>query len=285
LPISSGSPIRGIGRVARKASSTAGFADGVSAFTGTLATRIVQLRPRDPESRGIAGRCNGFFETSFMPGRMFTLPADFSVRFIQWLDKRANRRVVRTIRASPADLTGADRAGMLPLPPGPLQLGWRNSIRLGKDYYVRPGTSDDSAGPSAIGRIVDVSADLERVAVRLDGRIVAGHARVWARGRTITDPGHARTARRLREEFRQPRPPDPGNGLARDLADTTSWRIAGLTGSRARASRRRHQGIGSSGAPSPRHRLAAARRLPVASRLESRRQCGISTGPLQARSV
>ena len=50
----------------------------------------------------------------------------------------------------------------------------------------------------------------------------SGHTRVWARGRTITDPGHARTARRLREEFRQPRLPDPGNGLARDLADTTS---------------------------------------------------------------
>ena len=81
LPISSGSPIRLIGRVARKVSSTAGLADWVSAFTGTLATRIVQLRPRDPESGGIAGRRNGFFETSFMPGRMFTSPADFNAQF------------------------------------------------------------------------------------------------------------------------------------------------------------------------------------------------------------
>ena len=50
------------------------LADGVSAFTGTLATRIVQLRPRDPESKGIVERRNGFFETSFMPGRAFTSP-------------------------------------------------------------------------------------------------------------------------------------------------------------------------------------------------------------------
>jgi hypothetical protein len=52
-----------------------------------------------------------------------------------------------------------------------------------------------------------MSADLEQVAVRVDGRLVAGHARVWTRGTTVTDPAHVRTARWLREEFRQPRPP------------------------------------------------------------------------------
>ena len=53
----------GIGRGGR-------LAEGVTAFAGTLATRIVQLRPRDPESKGIVERRNGFFETSFMPGRL-----------------------------------------------------------------------------------------------------------------------------------------------------------------------------------------------------------------------
>ena len=54
------------------------LAEGVAAFTGTLATRIVQRRPRDPESKGIVERHNGFFETSFMPGRAFASPADFN---------------------------------------------------------------------------------------------------------------------------------------------------------------------------------------------------------------
>lgn len=31
---------------------------------------------------------------------------------------------------------------------------------------------------SAVSRMVDVTADLDRVRVRLDGRIIAGHARV-----------------------------------------------------------------------------------------------------------
>jgi hypothetical protein len=49
-------------------------------FTGTLAIRIVQLRPRDPESKGIVERHNAYFETCFMPGRSFVSPGDFNAR-------------------------------------------------------------------------------------------------------------------------------------------------------------------------------------------------------------
>ena len=51
----------GIGRGKR-------HAEGVAAFTGTLATRVHRLRPRDPESKGIVERRNQFFEIPFMPG-------------------------------------------------------------------------------------------------------------------------------------------------------------------------------------------------------------------------
>jgi hypothetical protein len=218
--------IRALGRVPRRLiwDNESGIgrggklADGVAEFTGTLAARIVQLRPRDPESKGIVERRNGFFETSFMPGRQFTSPAGFNAQFTEWLE-RANRRVVRTIRARPADLIGADRAAMLPLPPVPPQVGWRHRVRLGRDYYVRLDASDYSVDPAVIGRMVDVTADLEQVRVRLDGRLVADHIRVWARGRTVTDPGHVRAARQLREEFRRPRATAPASDLARDLAD------------------------------------------------------------------
>ena len=207
----------GIGRGGR-------LAEGVAAFTGTLATRIVQLRPRDPESKGIVERRNGYFETSFMPGRSFASPADFNAQFTGWLD-----RVVRTLRARPADLIDADRAAMLPLPSIPPPLGWCHRVRLGRDYYVRLAASDYSVDPAVIGRLVDVTAGLDRVRVRAGGHIVADHARVWARGLTVTDPAHAATARRLRQEFRQPRPPGLPGDLARDLADYD--RAFGLTSS------------------------------------------------------
>lgn len=189
----------------------------MAAFAETLATKVVQLRPYDPESKGLVERRNGWMETSFTPGRTFTSPADFNAQLAAWL-QTANAKMVRTIKARPVDLIEHDRSRMLPLPPIPLQLGWRERVRLGRDYYVRLDASDYSVEPTAIRRKVDVIADLDRVKVRLDGRIVADHARVWARGSTVTDLAHVATAKRLREQFQQPRA-TPTDDLTRDLAD------------------------------------------------------------------
>jgi Mu transposase, C-terminal domain/Helix-turn-helix domain of resolvase len=202
----------GIGRGKR-------HAEGVGAFTGTLATTLLRLKPRDPESKGVVERRNGFFETSFMPGRDFTSPADFNTQFAAWLTT-ANARVVRTIKARPVDLIDADRAAMLPLPPVPPVVGWVNRVRLGRDYYVRLDSCDYSVDPAVIGRFVDVTGDLSRVEVRHEGRVVAGHDRVWARGMTITDPAHVAAAKVLREQYQLPRlAPAPPDALVRDLAD------------------------------------------------------------------
>jgi len=202
----------GIGRGKR-------HAEGVGAFTGTLATTLQRLKPHDPESKGLVERRNGFFETSFMPGRDFTCPLDFNTQLSDWLTK-ANTRIVRTVKARPVDLLEADRAGMLPLPPMAPAVGWVNRVRLGRDYYVRLDASDYSVDPTVIGRFVEVTADLTRVEVRHQGRLVAAHDRVWARGQTITDPAHVAAAKVLREEYQQPRPAwDPHEGLVRDLAD------------------------------------------------------------------
>ncbi|KRF46050.1 transposase [Terrabacter sp. Soil811] len=204
----------GIGRGKR-------HAEGVGAFTGTLATTLVRLKPYDPESKGVVERRNGFFETSFMPGRTFESPADFDAQLTDWL-AIANARTVRTIKARPRDRLEADRAAMLPLPPAPPALGWVNRVRLGRDYYVRVDSSDYSVDPALIGRFVDVHADLATVEVRHDGRLVAAHDRVWARGQTITDPAHVTAAKVLRDQFQRPATgpgPDPHDGLGRDLAD------------------------------------------------------------------
>jgi hypothetical protein len=202
----------GIGRGRR-------HAEGVGAFTGTLAATLQRLKPYDPESKGMVERRNGFFETSFMPGRDFTSPADFDAQFGNWLGL-ANARVVRTIKARPVDLLDADKAAMLPLPPVPPEVGWVNRIRLGRDYYVRVDSNDYSVDPTVIGRFVDVRADLTGVEVRHEGRLVAVHDRVWARGMTITNPAHVAAAKVLREQFQRPRPTaGPDGGLARDLAD------------------------------------------------------------------
>lgn len=63
----------GIGRGER-------HAEGVGAFAGTLATTLHRLKRHDPESKGLVERRNGYFESSFMPGRVFASPADSRVR-------------------------------------------------------------------------------------------------------------------------------------------------------------------------------------------------------------
>lgn len=195
------------------------LAAGVAEFTGALATRIHQLKAYDPESKGGVERINGYFETSFLPGREFSSPVDFNTQLGGWLPK-ANARAVRALQARPVDLLALDTAAMLALPPLAPPAGLAFRVRLPRDYYVRVHGNDYSVHPAAIGRMVDVVADLHLVSVHLEGRIIADHPRSWGNALTITDPEHVSAAARLREAFGQPRSsPADEVVVLRDLAD------------------------------------------------------------------
>jgi transposase len=181
------------------------LAEGVAAFAGTLAARVVQLKPFDPESKGIVERANQYLETSFLPGRAFESPADFNQQLNTWLG-RANTRSVKRIGARPAELIATDRAAMLPLPPIAPTFGFTTRVRLPRDYYVSVLGNDYSVDPTAIGRMIEVRADLDTVTATLDGAVLARHERVWARGQTVTDDNHVLVAARLRTAFQTPTP-------------------------------------------------------------------------------
>jgi transposase len=190
---------------------------------GLLGTRVVVLRPRDPEAKGLVERANGFLETSFLPGRRFTSPADFDIQLADWI-ARVNTWPRRALDgAAPADRVGADRAAMAALPPiEPATIGWRHTLRLGRDHYVRLDSCDYSVHPSAVGHRVEVNADLHAVTIRRDGALVGAHERCWARQQTITDPEHARAAAALRQAFAdrpRGRPAALTEVTRRDLAD------------------------------------------------------------------
>lgn len=71
-------------------------------------------------------------------------------------------------------------------------------MRLPRDHYVRLDSNDYSVHPGAVGRRVEVLADLEGVQVFADGRPVAAHDRCWARHQTITDPAHLEAGKSMR---------------------------------------------------------------------------------------
>jgi transposase len=181
------------------------------AFRGTLGTRVVVCRPADPEAKGLVERANGYLETSFLPGRRFTSPGDFNAQLGEWT-ALVNTRARRALGCAPAERIAADRAAMLGLPPVAPETGWRASLRLPRDHYVRLDGNDYSVHPAAIGRRIEVTAGLDRVRAWCGGQLAADHERSWAWHQVITDPGHKAAAvamRRQRVGMLRPVGPEP----------------------------------------------------------------------------
>ena len=169
------------------------------AFRGTLASKVLVCKPADPEAKGLIERAHDYLERSFLPGRTFTGPADFNTQLAHWLTL-VNARIRRALGCAPTDRITADRAAMLSLPPVAPVTGWRTSLRLPRDHYLRLDSNDYSVHPGVIGRRIEVVADLQRVRAFCDGRLVADHERIWAWHQTISDPEHVAAAKLLRRE-------------------------------------------------------------------------------------
>jgi hypothetical protein len=166
-------------------------------FRGVLGTKVIVLKPREPEHKGIVERAHDYLERSFLPGRTFAGPEDFNAQLQGWL-AMVNTRRRRALGCAPSDRIAADRHAMVALPPIPPATGWRSSTRLARDHYVRLDSNDYSVHPAVIGRRIEVIADLHRVRAFCDGRSVADHPRAWAKHQTISDPEHVAAAKLLR---------------------------------------------------------------------------------------
>lgn len=189
----------GEGAIGRWRQGRSELTDQCQAFRGTLGTKVIVLRPRQPEHKGIIERAHDYLERSFLPGREFTGPEDFNAQLQAWLAV-TNSRPRRVLGCAPTDRIGADRSAMLTLPPVAPATGWRASTRLPRDHYVRIDSNDYSVHPGVIGRRIELVVDLHRIRALCEGRLVADHARVWAWHQTITDPDHLEAAKLLRRE-------------------------------------------------------------------------------------
>jgi transposase len=189
----------GEGAVGRYRPGGAALTAGTQAFRGVLGAKVLICKPSDPEAKGLLERVHGYLETSFLPGRSFTGPADFNAQLGEFF-ARANRRWRRAMGCAPADRIAADKAAMMPLPPVPPATGWRAWLRLPRDYYLRLDSNDYSVDPAVIGRRIEVVASLERVRAFCGGKLAADHERIWARHQTLTDPAHWAAAQALRRQ-------------------------------------------------------------------------------------
>jgi transposase len=187
----------GEGAIGRWRSGKTELTGDCQAFRGTLGSKVLVLRPREPEHKGIIERAHDYLERSFLPARSFTGPDDFNTQLRDWLGT-VNGRVRRVLGCAPTERIAADKAAMLPLPPVAPATGWRASTRLPRDHYIRIDSNDYSVHPAVIGRRIEIVVDLHRVTALCDGRVVADHERVWAWHQSIADPEHVAAAKRLR---------------------------------------------------------------------------------------
>ena len=169
------------------------------AFRGTLGTKVLVCKPADPEAKGLVERLHDYLERSFLPGRTFTSPAEFNTQLQAWITT-VNQRIRRALGCAPTERIVADKAAMLAPPPVAPVTGWRSSVRLARDHYVRLDGNDYSVHPAVIGRRIEIVADLTRVRMFCGGRTVADHERLWARHQSISDPEHVAAAKSLRSE-------------------------------------------------------------------------------------
>ena len=173
-------------------------------------------------AKGIIERAHDYLERSFLPGRSFAGPVEFNTQLTDWLAV-ANTRPRRVLGCAAADRITADTQAMLTLPPVAPATGWRASLRLPRDHYIRLDSNDYSVHPAVIGRRIEVIADLDRVRALCEGKLVADHERIWAAHQTISDPEHiaaAHALRRTRISLLHPAPEPPVQIRCLDDYDT-----------------------------------------------------------------
>jgi len=174
-----------------------------AAFCGALPVGWCFCEPRDPEAKGIVERHQGHLETNFEPGRHFASAEHFQAELDAW-EERVAGRLLRTIRARPAERLAKERESMRALPEAMPETDRRFVIRVPPQPYLRWDTNDYSLDPRVAGRRVEVRiAQQEISAIALDtGALISRHPRSFAKGLTFTDPAHQAGLDQLRGDRR-----------------------------------------------------------------------------------
>ena len=70
----------GEGAIGRNRGGRIELTQDCQAFRGVLGTKVIVLKPAEPEHKGIIERAHDYLERSFLPGRVFTGPGDFNAQ-------------------------------------------------------------------------------------------------------------------------------------------------------------------------------------------------------------
>ncbi len=185
--------------VASRRGGTGILHDEVASFFGRLGTKVVPLRPGDPQAKGQVERTNGYLDRSFLSLRSFSDLHDLQTQHDDWAVNTAYRRHHRRVGAIVHDAWRVERGFLRALPEPAPDTARHLEARITKDGFCRVGDVDYSVPPGLAGRRVQIRSSLTEVVVHLEGREIARHRRSFVPADVVIAPGHARALRLARE--------------------------------------------------------------------------------------
>jgi transposase len=185
--------------VASRRGGTAILHDEVASFFGQLGTKVVPLRPGDPQAKGQVERTNGYLDRSFLSLRTFSGIDDLQAQHDDWALNIAYRRHHRRVGAVVAEAWRVERGFLRALPEPAPDTTRHLEARITKDSFCRIGDVDYSVPPGLSGRRVQLRSSLTEVVIHLEGREIARHRRSYVPADVVIAPDHARALRLARE--------------------------------------------------------------------------------------
>jgi len=189
----------GAASVRERRGGTAILHDEVASFFGQLGTRVVPLRPGDPEAKGQVERTNGYLDRSFLSLRTFSGIGDLQAQHDDWAVNTAYRRHHRRVGAIVADAWRVERGFLRALPDPVPDTTRHTEARITRDGFCRVADVDYSIPPGLAGRRVQIRSSPVEVVVHLEGREIARHRRSYVPADVVIAPAHVRALRLARE--------------------------------------------------------------------------------------
>jgi O-antigen/teichoic acid export membrane protein len=156
----------------------------LSKLCQSLGAAAVGRQPSDTDVTKLIEEAKSRLADSFLVNRTFNSSGDFNLQLRDWLATH-NGQCHPRLSYAPAELIVTDRKAMLPLPSVAPATGWRLQTRIENRPFVFFDTNEYSVPPNLMGRVVELIADLERVRILCDGKLIVEHDRTWARWQTI----------------------------------------------------------------------------------------------------
>ena len=177
--------------VAAREGSAIRFQPDLVELAGALHVSLRACRVRKPTDKGGVERGIRYLKTRFFPARVIPSLQAGNAALLHFLENIANKRQhpvqrERTVQ----DVFAQERERLLPLPAAAVPTDLVTSAPADKTALVSFDTNRYSVPPEAANRILTLVANDVEVRLLDQDRVVAAHARSWAKNDLIEAPAH-----------------------------------------------------------------------------------------------